>query len=332
RDIIIGELSRRYNPKMLALRKASARFWETQERRIRTTFEEDMIRERMARELEREKSRTVQDLFGYSFEDYLADGSARSDRHADLVDRIAPESRSRAREVLRKYDQLEHELIERGNGTLGKLEMEELRRAFYRKRAEMKAFLSHAEMEEFELRASPIAEDLRNRELVGFSPTEEEFRTIFRIRRDLEEGLGENPLPQNDGEIADIDQMRNSLEKRLRDALGESRYADYQRSQDFAYRRLVELTDHFGLPNEPAIAVHELRLEAFREINSLSENPTVNLQTRQSVLRELQTEVRRNAAAALGDEVFAAYLTSPWGNWMEQIGEWTNGVVLRQLR
>jgi hypothetical protein len=36
---------------------------------------------------------------------------------------------------------------------------------------------------------------------------------------------------------------------------------------------LIEITDHFGLPNEPAIQVHEMRLGALKEVNNLSEIP-----------------------------------------------------------
>jgi glycosyltransferase involved in cell wall biosynthesis len=78
-------------------------------------------------------------------------------------------------------------LIERGNGTLGKPELDELREGYYRQRAELKEFLSPSEMEEFELRASPLAQELRDRDLVGFLPTEEEFRAIFRIRKEFQE-------------------------------------------------------------------------------------------------------------------------------------------------
>jgi hypothetical protein len=329
-DIVVGSLNRQYNPKIIALRKASSRFWETQQRRDKATFEEDMMHENEARRLEAEKSRVIQELLGISFTDYLSECTGKPDRHADLTDSIAPESRQRAREVLLKYDQLERELIERGNGTLGKPEMDELRESYYRQRAELKEFLSPSEMEEFELRASPTAQELRDRDLVGFSPTEEEFRTIFRIRMESRESSPADSGTNAETQFVGIIQARRSMEDRLRDALGEKRFADYERAQDFAYRGLVEITDHFGLSNEPAIQVHELRLAALKEVERLSAEPNSDMEKRRFDLQRLQAQAQQNAAVALGKEAFQAYIKSSAGRgWLERISEWTNGVVLR---
>jgi hypothetical protein len=96
RDIVAGHLNRQYNPQIIALRKGSSRFWETQQRRNKATFEEDMTREREARRLEGEKSRVMQDLLGVSFPDYLAEWTAKPGLHCDLMENIAQESRPHA--------------------------------------------------------------------------------------------------------------------------------------------------------------------------------------------------------------------------------------------
>ena len=43
-------------------------------------------------------------------------------------------------------------------------------------------------------------------------------------------------------------------------ALGESRYADYKRAQDYDYRTLTSLTKRLSLPNEKAIEGYNLKL------------------------------------------------------------------------
>jgi hypothetical protein len=172
RDIVVGELNRRDNPKMLALRKGSVRFWETQERRARTSFEEDMARERAAGELESEKSRIMQDLFSVTYEDFLAENSGRPDRHVDLIDRIAPASRPRARELLRSR-RTGTSTDRSGQWNVGQAGSGRASGSLTAN-AEMKAFLSDSELEEFDTHFADRPE-LRNRELVGFAPSEEEF-------------------------------------------------------------------------------------------------------------------------------------------------------------
>jgi hypothetical protein len=328
RDIVIGALNRQYGPRIATLRKRSLRFWETRERPSQAAHEQDLIREQQARQLEQERLAMIEGLFGREIANELPEFTARPNPLDELTDALSGQSQPRAKEVLRRYDQMERDVVDRANGTLGETELSDLRALYREKHSELKQFLSEAELEEFELRASPLSEELRNHDLVGFSPSEEEFRLIYRVRKEVEAAGGSGTPSATT--LAHSEEGRASIEDRLARALGEERFADYARAQDFAYRRLLEITDHFGLPSEAAIQVHDLRASVLNDTEKLSQESPVDWEARRRTLQNMQVATAERIAQVLGDEAYQAYLKTPWGRWVDRIGGWTNGVVLGQ--
>jgi hypothetical protein len=89
------------------------------------------------------------------------------------------------------------------------------------KRAELARLITPEEFEQIELTASWTADNLR-RAMVRFEPSEEEFRTIFHVWREHDEelarlGAAHQPDPGND-----------HVFERIREFLGEERYAEYR--------------------------------------------------------------------------------------------------------
>lgn len=89
------------------------------------------------------------------------------------------------------------------------------------KRAELSQWITPEEFEQVELTVSWTADNLR-RAMVRFEPSEEEFRTIFRVWREHDEELARlaathQPDPGN-----------AHVFERVREFLGEERYAQYR--------------------------------------------------------------------------------------------------------
>jgi hypothetical protein len=210
-------------------------------------------------------------------------------------------------------------VLERCGGTLGLAEQSQLNQLYRQKVDELRAILSPQDLESFELQVSPVAHRLRTAELVGFSPSEQEFRAIFRLAQQADkESGGVSPEPQV---------MLPEAELRL--VLGDKRFGDYQRSQDLTYRRLVEFASHFGLETEVAAQVHDMREAVIQQVDCLRADPRVDDAARETALREIQSEAAKVVRERLGDQAYGDYLKIQLGSWINLIPTWTNGVVFR---
>ena len=114
------------------------------------------------------------------------------------------------------------------------------------------------------------------------------------------------------GDLVDV----GARNEEIRDALGEDRYRDYERSQDHVYRRLVDLGLDHELDDDIAAAVYNLRevhLELLRWVNldqSLAE--AERLAELEALRLGLNEEVRK----LMGDSAYGDYSGKSYGNWL----------------
>jgi hypothetical protein len=327
RDIPIGMIQRKYRPRLAALRRGVTPYWQTYERRSRRQDQEATQRAAALRELQAERDRLIRDLLGVDPAEYLASWNDKPDRLADLVASVSEAARPQARELLQRYDQLERAVMDRAGGTLGLAEQAELQQLYRDKVQALSAVLSPQEVEQIELRESPLAHRLLGIELVGFSPTEREFQQIFRIRKAAEESAPPEAPTASGASMPEL--AAEATDALLQQALGESRFADLKRSQDFTYRRLVELSQQYGLPPETPPQVHDMRQNVLQQIDAIQGQPQMEDSQRQTLLAQIQAESAKALRAALGEDAYNGYLASPAGRWLNLIPTWTNGVVFR---
>jgi len=319
RDIIIGVIQRRFEPRLAALRRAAAEpFYQTLDRHGLYREQEAQQRESALDNLERERNALVHDLLGIDFEDYQPERPGKPDHITKLLDNLSEDARSRARPILREYQRLESAVFQRCGGTLGLPEQSELDQLYGRKIDALRGVLSARDLDEFELRESPLAHRLRTADLIGFAPTEEEFRQIFHIAKETESD-----------EPSSAEQSSLTREARLRQVLGEQRFADYTRSQDLTYRRLVEFASHFGFGSDTAAQVHDMREAVIQQVDALQGNARLTDASRVETLRAIQAESAQAVRALLGDEACDKYLDTQLGRWINLIPTWTNGIVFR---
>ena len=317
-DIIVGALSRQYDPRLSALRRSSGTFWTPAQRP--TSAEVEVRRKQMeqAAALELERDELIRDLLGIEFKDYLSRSSGRGDRWDEILSFMPDSERRRqVRPVLAKYEDLENGVIRASGGTLGADDSAALKRLYAEKLEELGGAFTPSELEEYQLRTSPIADALRNNVLIGFRPTEEEFRAIFRAYHTFDPSISGSPASE--------DEHARSLlgiatrDEQIRQALGDQRFADYVRSQDQTYLRLVELTDYFGLPTDAAIQVHNVREDVLAKVREINQQPALPEHQRLATLQEIKKQTEVEVVAKLGEEAFRQYSRAPWGVWIQEI-------------
>jgi LysM repeat protein len=152
----------------------------------------------------------------------------------------------------------------------------ELARMRQETREELQRILTPAQLEEFLLRYSQDASNLRAQlgQLRFFNATPNEFRAVFRSTDLLEEQLqlvtGTDP--------ASVDQRKSlqaQIDSAIKTALGPQRYQEYRLLQDPLYRDAVATAQEEGTP-EAVNALYQINIASAAEQARIQADPTLS--------------------------------------------------------
>jgi hypothetical protein len=170
-------------------------------------------------------------------------------------------------------------------------------------RDELARILSPGPLEEFLLRYSQNANDLRAEfgQLRYFNATPDEFRAIFRATDAIDQQIqlvaGTDP---------NILQQRNSLENQreaaIKNALGPKRYEEYRLLHDPLYREAVATATEEGTP-EAARSIYMINLAAVEQANSIRGNTNLTAEQKNIELKQLETDQLKANVLASGQDV-----------------------------
>ena len=171
-------------------------------------------------------------------------------------------------------------------------------------RDELARLLNPQQLEEFLLRFSQNATALRTElaQLRFFNLSQDEFRQLFRARDtfDLQLAL------LGDATDTDTAQRRAALEQRrdasIKLALGENRYAEYQRLHDASYREADAQAQQAGAP-ESAGALYEIKQVVADEQQRIRNNAELTEEQKAIELKRVELEQLKAIALALGQEL-----------------------------
>jgi LysM repeat protein len=179
-------------------------------------------------------------------------------------------------------------------------------------RTELSKVLTAPQLEEFLLRYSQNASDLRASfgTLEYFDASPEEFRAVFRATDQIDEQL------QALGDAADANsaQQRKNLlaqrENEIKNALGASRYEDYSMLQDPLYRQAVAQADAAGTP-DAVRAIYQVNLAALAEADSITNDANLSTQQKDVAMKNLQLQQAQANTLAVGQDLPLDQTTPP---------------------
>ncbi len=177
----------------------------------------------------------------------------------------------------------------------------ELARLRQETRSQLAAVLSPAQVEEYLLRYSQTANDLRSDlgKLRYFNATPDEFRAMFRATDSIDQQiqmLGTANDPMTASQRASLEQKRDDA---LRLALGQGRFQQYQKLQDPLYQQAVATAIQNGDPNS-ADAIYGINLAAQSEQNGIQSNSNLTDAQKTLALKQLDAD---QYAASTGQQV-----------------------------
>ena len=173
----------------------------------------------------------------------------------------------------------------------------ELARLRQQTRTELAGVLSPTQLEEYLLRYSQTANNLRSElgKLKYFNATPDEFRSIFRVTDSIDQQmqlLGDGTDPMTVAQRNSLQQQRDIA---LKQALGPDRYRLYQNLHDPLYEQAMATAIQSGDPGT-ADAIYAVNVAAQREQNRIQSNS--NLTDSQKAIELKQIELDQLTAAA----------------------------------
>lgn len=203
--------------------------------------------------------------------------------------------------VTRDYDELTRMLRSSMNGILLPQDRERLDLLEREKQADLAAILTPQELEDYEMRSSPLTYQLRPA-LGLFHATEAEFRAIFRIEQPLTDNL------YGTYQVSTLLAEQEKIGEPLKAALGEQRYAEFVRSNDSDYQTLVQLAATSHLPDEAVTQAFALRDTLARESNRIYDDPGLTTEQKRAALQSLGQDTRAQLLAKLGPTAGGVFL------------------------
>ena len=306
-DIIVADVNTLYAMKARSLVPPREwKFWEAQDD---VPSREEIRNQKLRRELEREKRALIAAILG-------AEALERLKKYQvwggdDLAERklafLAPEKRAKLKEIQQRFFDLEQEATEySSNGVMTEQTLQTIAELQQQRRAEIERLLTKQELLDYDLRTSDTADNLR-RELAGSHPTEQEFRSLFELRRSFEEQMNATIDVRDPNAVQSRINAQDQAAAKAKAELGEVRYTEFLRSQDIDFQNTLRMTQFFGLPEQSAINVYELKKRDHEAALQIAANTSLSDEQRSDLFLRLQSDSERELFQILGDRVFAEY-------------------------
>ena len=178
---------------------------------------------------------------------------------------------------------------------------------------EQKSILSPEELEEFNLRNSPVAQQRGN--LLGFNASEEELRAMARL------ALNEKPAPRDkeasdyEAKSAEYRAAQASIGKQMKALLGDKRFEEYERSKDSSFQNLRKLAHRYDLSSQTMLEVYEMARSTLKDVSAFKKT-NLDSDERDAALETIRQQTARAMIAKLGARAAETYRRN-FNNWDE---------------
>ena len=197
---------------------------------------------------------------------------------------------------------------------------EDLRKLMKESEAAIAGVLTPEEMLDYNLRFSMTANMMRM-QLAGFEPTEQEFLDLYKKRKayDDEYDAGFGGLNLKGEEKAKQDAAKKALDDSIKAQLGDARYTEYKRGEDFAFQPMYRVADREGLGKEAAVKVYDMKQAAEEQAKKLREDKNLTSEQRTAALRAVRDETERSVKGVLGEKGFTSLERNNGAWWLTSL-------------
>jgi hypothetical protein len=270
------------------------------------------------RALWREMDDAIRALLGPDHERHSA---YRREQIARNYGELPSEKASGIEALNRDYDEIAQSIHEDARGILLASDRQKLVYLEKEKRADLVRLLSPEELEEYDRRNSPAADDARNK-LRFLDSTEEDFLKIYALHRQFDERYGRANLA---GEEKDRRKAAlPELDRQIEATLGADRYAEYQIANDVNFSNTRATLDRIGLPHEKASDLVRIQRDAKKRAELIRNDRSLTATQRDEQLASLQNEATGKTSAVLGSAENLDLFQRSAGQWLGKLVSRTN--------
>ncbi len=287
------------------------KFWETDEKR-KLNARQLEEREKQLATIDKEIPSVLRELLGINYEREINKYFVDSGEDERRLNFLPAEKKSRLLALREEIEGMKERILEAANGNPSAADLEALQKIEAQRKTELERLLSGSELAEFELRTSETADRLRA-SLIGFNPTESEFREIFELQRAVDENLTSAKTAEE--KLA----AQKQVQEQIKQQLGPERFVDYERAQNPDFRSAILFAEVNQLPVSTAQTIFDIKQVAEAERQNLLSNTSVQDRDRVEALKAIQAETEKALRQTMGTKVYANY-SQGTGSWVRQLG------------
>jgi hypothetical protein len=191
------------------------------------------------------------------------------------------------------------------------------------KHADLAAILTPQELEDYEMRNSPITSRLRSACSL-MNATEDEFRTIYRLQQQFNDQLNPTGGIFTSDMVKQRDDAQTQIAAQLKSAFGEARTAEFLRAQEYEFQSLAQLVQRENLPLDAAVRAYDLRTTTSEESGRIFDDKNLTTDQKRAAMQALAQNTKVQLIGTLGPNAGAAYASS--ATWLQAIEK---GVSIR---
>ncbi len=318
RDIIITDIMRLY-----AVRRGQFyhngrefKFWETEEKR-KLKAKQLEEREKQLATIDKEIPIILRELLGINYEREMNKYFVDTDDDNRKLSFLSQEKRSSVLALRDEIEGMREKVTDNAPG--GKLSAEDiakLKKIEEYRLSKLGQLLTGPEFDQLELSTSDTAERLR-KELVGFNPTEDEFRELYRLQREHDQKYAFVDST-NDEALREKEEDAQKVEEEILARLDANRAQDYARTKNPEYRNLAMFTEVYDLPSSTTQSLFEIEQAVKAEKQALLTAANLSEETRTEGLRAIQAETEKTVRRLLGDQLYGKFTQSA-GDWIPKV-------------
>ncbi len=202
----------------------------------------------------------------------------------------------------------------------GQPDMPEMAKVQKEMEKSIKALLTPEEALDYDLRLSMTANMMRMQS-AGYEPDEKEFLSVFKLRKSHEDDYSAMiPL----GDLSKEDQEKRTaaakkLKTDIKETLGEQRFAEYERAQDYNFQQMLSAAKKSDLGVAEATQVYEMKKLAEQKATELRSNSKLSNEDRTAALQAIRAETERSMQQTLGEKGWQSYNKQQNTWWLKSV-------------
>ncbi|MGZ4963402.1 MAG: hypothetical protein ACXWKG_07035 [Limisphaerales bacterium] len=308
RDIVIADVNKLFAARERAVRGIDE--WEYWRPNDPVPGHLGRERDAQLQVLHNQKRAVIRTLLSIDLDEELAKYNENDDALAHL-EFLSPQQRSEIFAIQNRFRELKRHIYAEAERTATAPDWRQLKAAFDEREAALARVLSGDALREYQLRQDETADNLR-RSLIGFEPTETEFRSLFNLLKSYDQKVAyTDPTDPAIQQRRQLD--RAAVEDQIKNLLGDARYAEYRRASNPQFQELFRLTQQFDLPADTAGAIFDRHQQMQVALNQPS---TLTPEQQQEQLARMQSEMDTMLRNKLGDDAYTRFQARGIEHWL----------------